>query len=274
MTEIEKRNNVTIKGKGKEIIMFVHGYGCDQNMWRFVTPAFENNYKIVLLDLVGSGRSDETAYSYDKYSSLKGYASDILEICNALQLERVNFVGHSVSAMIGVLAAIEHPALFKNLILIGPSPCYINKGNYIGGFSEAAIDELVTTLDSNYLGWSSAMAPVIMDNPERPELAEELEHSFCQNNPEIAKHFAKVTFLGDNREDLKKLNIDALVIQSAEDAIANVNVGRYVHENINGSEFVILDTIGHCPHLSAPNDTIGAISAYLNSKNEPRYAYN
>jgi sigma-B regulation protein RsbQ len=257
------RNNVTIHGTGVKSMFLVHGYGCDQNMWRFITPQFKDDYKIILIDLVGSGKSDENSYDYDKYSSLEGYAVDIIEICDALNLKDVYFVGHSVSAIIGLLASIKRPSLFKKLIMIGPSPRYINDDVYFGGFSQNDIDDLMETLDSNYLGWSSAMAPVIMDNPDRPELAAELEESFCQNNPEIARHFAKVTFLGDNRSDLKKLTTDTLIIQSKNDAISSVKVGKFVHDNISNSKLVILETTGHCPHLSAPEQTIKAIKQYL-----------
>jgi sigma-B regulation protein RsbQ len=257
------KNNITIQGTGSKSMFLVHGYGCDQNMWKFITPQFKEDYRIILIDLVGSGKSDENAYDYDKYSSLEGYADDIIEICDALNLKDICFVGHSVGAIIGLLAAVKRPALFEKLIMIGPSPRYINDVVYFGGFSQNDIDDLMETLDSNYLGWSSAMAPVIMGNPDRPELAAELEESFCQNNPEIAKHFAKVTFQGDNRSDLNKLTTDTLIIQSMEDAIASVKVGRYVHENIANSKFVILETTGHCPHLSDPNQTIEAMKKYL-----------
>lgn len=257
------RNNITIHGTGRKSMFLVHGYGCDQNIWRFITPQFKDDYKIILIDLVGSGKSDVNLYDYDKYSSLQGYATDIIEICDALNLKDVCLVGHSVSAMIGLLAAIKRPSLFKKLIMIGPSPRYINDADYFGGFSQNDIDDLMDTLDSNYLGWSSAMAPVIMDNLDRPELATELEESFCQNNPKIASHFAKVTFLGDNRSDLKKLTTDTLIIQSKNDAIASVKVGEFVHENISNSKLVILETMGHCPHLSAPNQTIEAMKQYL-----------
>ena len=257
------KNNITIHGTGSKSMFLVHGYGCDQNMWRFITPQFKNDYKIILIDLVGSGKSDEKSYDYDKYSSLEGYATDVIEICDALNLEDVCLVGHSVSAMIAALAALKRPSLFKKLIMIGPSPRYINDDNYFGGFSQNDINNLIETLDSNYLGWSSAMAPVIMGNPDRPELAAELEDSFCQNNPEIARHFAKVTFLGDNRDDLKKLTTDTLIIQSKNDAIASLKVGQFVHDNIAKSKLVILETTGHCPHLSAPNPTIEAMKKYL-----------
>jgi len=263
LEEIIKKNNITIHGTGSDPLFLVHGYGCDQNMWRYITPQFEDNYKLILIDLVGSGKSDENAYDYDKYSSLEGYADDIVEICDSLNLKDVCLVGHSVSAMIVALAALKRPSLFKKLIMICPSPRYINDDNYYGGFSQNDIDNLMENVDSNYLGWSSAITPVIMGNADRPELAEELEHSFCQNNPEIAKHFAKVTFLGDNRSDLKKLVNETLIIQSKIDAIASIKVGQYVHDNISNSELFTLDTTGHCPHLSAPEQTIEAMKKYL-----------
>ena len=263
LEKLIKKNNVTIHGTSSKVMFFVHGYGCDQNMWRFITPHFKDSYKIVLIDLVGSGKSDEKAYNYDKYNSLKGHADDIINICDALNLKDVCIVAHSVSAMIATLAAVKRPVLFKKIIMIGPSPRYINDADYFGGFSQKDIDELLETLDSNYLGWSSAMAPVIMDNPDRPELAAELEASFCQNNPEIATHFAKVTFLGDNRNELKELSTDTLIIQSKTDAIASIEVGQFVNNNISNSKLVVLETIGHCPHLSAPNKTIEAIKNYL-----------
>jgi sigma-B regulation protein RsbQ len=261
--KIIARNNIKIYGTSRKSMFLVHGYGCDQNMWRFITPHFKDDYKIILIDLVGSGKSDENSYDYEKYNSLEGYADDVIEICDALKLEDVFFVGHSVSAMIGLLAAIKRPGLFKKLIMIGPSPRYINIENYFGGFSQNDIDDLMETLDSNYLGWSSDMAPIIMDNGDRPELAAELEESFCQNNPKIARHFARVTFLGDNRSDLKKLTTDTLIIQSKTDAIASINVGQFVHDNISKSKLEILETIGHCPHLSAPIQTIDAMKKHL-----------
>ena len=263
LQKLISRNNITIHGTGSKSMFLVHGYGCDQNMWRFITPQFKDDYKIILIDLVGSGKSDENLYDYDKYSSLEGYAADVIEICDALNLKDVYLVGHSVSAMIGLLAAIKRPSLFKKLIMICPSPRYMNDDDYFGGFSQKDINDLMETLDSNYLGWSSAMAPVIMGNADRPELAAELEESFCQNNPEIASHFAKVTFLGDNRNDLKKLTTDTLIIQSKTDAIASVKIGQFVHDNTSNSKLVILETTGHCPHLSAPNLTIEAMQQNL-----------
>jgi sigma-B regulation protein RsbQ len=232
-------------------------------MWRFITPAFKNEYKLVLFDHVGAGKSDTTAYSKMKYETLEGYADDILEICHALELQQAIFVGHSVSAMIGLLAALKEPDRFEKLVMIGPSPCYINSEGYTGGFSRADIEELLESLDSNYLGWSAAMAPVIMGNPDKPELGEELTNSFCQTNPEIAKHFAHTTFLSDNRADLKKLKTKTLILQCSEDVIAPMEVGEYVHRNIAGSEMMVLRATGHCPNLSAPEETIAAMRSFL-----------
>jgi sigma-B regulation protein RsbQ len=258
-----KRNNVVISGKGQQPMMFAHGFGCDQHMWRFVVPAFEETYKIILFDQVGAGRSDLAAYDRKKYSTLDGYVDDVLDICRELNLSDVLFVGHSVSAMIGILAAIKEPARFAKLILVGPSPRYINDLDYVGGFNSADIDALLEFLDSNYLGWSSAMAPIIMGNPDRPELGEELTNSFCRTDPEIAKQFARVTFLSDNRSDLPKLKTPSLILQCSEDAIAPEVVGLYMHRLLADSQFVLLKATGHCPNLSAPQETIAAMSAFL-----------
>jgi sigma-B regulation protein RsbQ len=260
---VTRRNNVQINGAGSTPMVFAHGFGCDQNMWRFVAPAFEADHKIVLFDHVGAGRSDLSAYSPSKYSSLAGYADDVLEICRELDLHDVIFVGHSVSAMIGALAAIREPQRFEALVMVGPSPCYINEGEYHGGFKREDIDQLLEFLDSNYLGWASAMAPQIMGNPERPELTEELTNSFCRTDPEIAKQFARVTFLSDNRADLRKLQTRTLVIQCAHDVIAPMPVGEYVHRELGGSQLAVLNATGHCPNLSAPEDTVAAIRAFL-----------
>ncbi|MFP2929618.1 alpha/beta fold hydrolase [Pyxidicoccus sp. 3LG] len=257
------RNNVKIFGHGKQTMIFAHGYGCDQHMWRFITPAFEKDYRIILFDHVGAGNSEVSAYSRARYGSLKGYADDVLEICRELEVSRSVFVGHSVSAMIGVLAAIAEPERFDKLVLVGPSPCYINDGDYVGGFSRGDIDGLLDSLDSNYLGWSSAMAPVIMGNPDRPELGEELTNSFCRTDPEIARHFAHVTFLSDNRADLPKVKTRALVLQCSKDVIAPEEVGRYVHRHLTDSQLVVLEATGHCPNLSAPEETIAAMKLFV-----------
>ena len=257
------RYNVKTAGRGTTPMLFAHGFGCDQNMWRLVTPSFEDDYRIVLFDYVGHGRSDFAAYDRDRYSSLDGYADDILEICEALSLRDVVFVGHSVSAAIGIIAAIREPGRFRNLILVGPSPCYVNDEHYVGGFTRANIEELLDFLDSNYLGWSSAMAPAIMGNADRPELGAELTDSFCRTDPEIARRFAKVTFLSDTRPDLKKLTVPSLIIQCSDDMIAPRCVGQYVHEQLANSRLAILDANGHCPHLSHPDATIAAMKRYL-----------
>lgn len=259
-----RRNNVQLSGceTGRPMV-FAHGFGCDQNMWRFVAPAFADEHRIVLFDHVGAGGSDLAAYNRTKYGSLQGYASDVLDICRELDLTRVVFVGHSVSATIGVLAAVEEPERFEALVLVGPSPRYIDDGEYAGGFSREDVEGLLESLDSNYLGWSSAMAPVIMGNPDRPELGAELTNSFCRTDPAIARQFARVTFLSDNRADLPKVKVRSLILQCSEDAIAPPCVGEYVHRNLPGSELVLLKATGHCPNLSAPEETIAAIRGFL-----------
>lgn len=258
-----ERFNVTMVGHGSVPMVFAHGFGCDQNMWRFVTPAFERDYRIILFDYVGHGRSDSSAYVAAKYTSLAAFADDVLEICRELDVRHGVFVGHSVSAMIGVLAAIREPSRFDRLILIGPSPRYIDDDGYAGGFTRGDIEGLLDSLDSNYLGWSSAMAPVIMGNAERPELGQDLTNSFCRTDPEIAKQFARVTFLSDNRADLPLVRARCLVLQCSRDVIAPDSVGRYVHDHLPDSELVLMEATGHCPNLSAPEETIAAMKAFL-----------
>lgn len=262
MTVID-RNNVQVHGSGDRTIVFAHGFGCDQNMWRFVEPVFRDRYRTVLFDHVGAGRSDLTAYDKGKYSDLRGYAADVVEIGRELQLKGSIFVGHSVSAMIGALASIDAPSMFEKLIMVGPSPRYINDGGYIGGFSAPQIEELLTSMADNHLGWSAAMAPAIMGNPDRPELGEELINSFCRTDPEIAKDFARTTFTSDNRADLKKVKADTLILQSRDDIIASEQVGEYVKREIEGSRIVYLDATGHCPNLSAPAAVIAAMNEFL-----------
>jgi len=258
-----KRNNVQILGKGASPIIFAHGFGCDQNMWRLILPSFEENYKLVLFDHVGAGLSDLTAYDAIKYKELDGYADDILEIANELELKDIIFVGHSVSAIMGILAAAKSPDIFKALILVSPSPSYINDGDYIGGFSRIEIDELLESLDTNHMGWSMTMAPIIMANAERAELSAELADSFCRTDPAIARQFARATFLTDSRSILPDCKIPALILQCAEDVIAPVEVGQFMHEQMENSSLVILEATGHCPHLSAPDQTIAAIKDFL-----------
>jgi sigma-B regulation protein RsbQ len=263
VVDVIKRNNVVVKGKGSQVIMFAHGFGCDQNMWRYVVPAFEENYKIVLFDHVGAGGSDLSAFVPRKYENLEGYADDIIEIATALQLRDIIFVGHSVSALIGIIASQNSPELFKSLVLVGPSPSYINDGDYVGGFTKSQIEELLDALDNNHLGWSMTMAPVIMGNPDRKELGEELANSFCRTNPEIAKHFARTTFLSDKRELLSSVNIPSLILQCSDDVIAPQIVGEYMHQQMSGSKLVLMRATGHCPNLSAPEETINAIKEFL-----------
>ena len=232
-------------------------------MWRYVAPAFESAFRTVLFDQVGAGGSDLTAYDPSKYADLSAYADDLVEICQELQLEDVIFVGHSVGAMIGVLASLKVPELFQKLILVGPSPRYIDDGDYVGGFSAEQIDELLEFLSDNHMGWSEAIAPAIMGNADRPELGEELKESFCRLDPFIARDFARVTFTSDNRADLQKVATPTLILQCSEDFVASEVVGRYVHQQIPQSTLVQLEATGHCPNLSAPAEVIEAIRAYV-----------
>ncbi|WTD55369.1 alpha/beta hydrolase [Streptosporangium sp. NBC_01639] len=265
--DMRSRNNVVVTGRrGGPIVMLAHGFGCDQNMWRLVVPALAEDFQVVLFDYVGSGRSDLSAWSEERYSSLEGYAQDVLEICRELDLRDVTFVGHSVSAMIGVLATVAEPERFAGLVMVGPSPRYTDEGAYRGGFSAADIEELLESLDSNYLGWSAAMAPVIMGNPERPELGEELTNSFCATDPDIARVFARTTFLSDSRADLPKVGVPTLVLECSQDVIAPQGVGAFVQESIAGSRLVTLDATGHCPQLSAPEATAEAILSFMRGR--------
>lgn len=244
-------------------MIFAHGFGCDQNMWRFVAPAFEAKFKTVLFDNVGAGKSDLSAYAFDKYGSLQGYADDMIEIVDELKLESPIFVGHSVSAMVGILAAAKRPGLFGALVLVGPSPCYVNDGDYVGGFTKDQIDELLSALEENHLGWSASMAPVIMANPDRAELGEELATSFCATNPDIAAHYARTTFLSDHRADIGATGVPTLILQCSDDVIAPIEVGEYLHRHIPGSTLRVMKATGHCPNLSAPDETIRAIEEFL-----------
>lgn len=244
-------------------MVFAHGFGCDQTMWRRVAPAFEEEYQVVLFDYLGHGGSDRTAYDPVRYSRLHGYAADVTEICRALGVHDGVFVGHSVSAIIGILVANTAPDLFARLVLVGPSPRYLNDGDYVGGFERGDVDGLLEAVESNYLGWSSAMAPVIVGNKDRPQLGEELINAFCRTDPSIARDFARATFLSDNREDLRSVRVPSLILQCADDVIAPETVGRYVHAQIEGSELVLMKATGHCPNLSAPEETIAAIKAFL-----------
>jgi sigma-B regulation protein RsbQ len=263
--DVIRRNNVQVSGRGTQAMVFAHGFGCDQNMWRFVAPAFEDRYRVVLFDYVGSGKSDLKAYDPKRYGTLDGYASDVLDILHELKLEKVVFVGHSVSGMIGAIAARREPTLFANLIMLGPSPRYINDGDYVGGFEAADIDGLLDTMDKNYIGWANFLAPVIMKNPERPELSRELEQSFCSTDPVIARKFAEVTFTSDNRADLPGVATPTLLFQCADDVIAPTSVGEYMRRQMPQATLKVVDVTGHCPHMSHPRETIATMNEYLGS---------
>jgi sigma-B regulation protein RsbQ len=261
--DVASRNNVQVSGRGARAMVFAHGFGCDQNMWRFVAPEFEKDFKVVLFDHVGAGHSDLSAYDPVKYSTLSGYADDIVEIGRDLHLKDAVFVGHSVSAMIGVLASLKAPGMFGRMVLVGPSARYIDDKDYVGGFSEKQIGELLEFLEDNHMGWSAAMAPSIMGNADRPELGEELTNSFCRTDPDIAKAFARVTFTSDNRADLPRVSVPTLILQCREDIIASTEVGEFVHRQIPGSRMVMLDATGHCPNLSAPKEVVSAMQAFV-----------
>jgi sigma-B regulation protein RsbQ len=273
--ETRRRHNVTVTGQPDgQPMLFAHGFGCDQHMWRFVAPRFADRFRVVTFDHVGAGGSDLTAYDIERYSTLDGYARDVVEICRDLGLRDVVYVGHSVSAMIGILAARQAPDLFARLVLVGPSPRYVDDldDGYLGGFSEEDIAGLLESLESNYLGWSGAMAPVIMGNPDVPELGAELTESFCRTDPAIARRFARVTFLSDNRADLAEVTVPTLVLQCTQDVIAPMSVGEYVVEHMPDASLVVLDATGHCPNLSAPDATTAAIDAFVSGASPARSA--
>jgi sigma-B regulation protein RsbQ len=261
--DVLARNNVKVSGRGERPMLFVHGFGCDQHMWRFIVPAFADAWRIVLFDHVGHGGSDASGWDARRHASLDAYATDLLEICDALQLEDVVLVGHSVGAMIGALAALREPQRFARLVMVSPSPCYINDGDYVGGFERSDIDGLLDMLDSNYLGWAGSMAPTIMGNAARPALAGELENSFCRTDPRIARSFARVTFLSDNRADLRRLALPTLVLQCTDDVIAPLQVGEYMQRELPDAQLVVMRATGHCPNLSAPEETIAAMRDFL-----------
>ena len=262
---VHTRHNVSVSGRGKATMIFAHGFGCDQAMWRMMAPAFEDRFRVVKYDLMGSGSSELAAYDRKKYSTLDAHAADLLEIVEECAEGPVIFVGHSVSSMIGMLATIAAPQRFAAQIMIGPSPCYINDGDYIGGFSRSDIDELLDTMDANYLGWSSNLAPAIMGAPGQPELALELTTSFCRNDPRIARHFAEVTFLSDHRADVPRSSIPALILQCSDDLIAPRSVGDYLNRHLPQSALHVIDNIGHCPHMSAPSASSLAITDFLDA---------
>ena len=258
-----KRNNVHVAGRGRQTLLFVNGFGCDQTIWRYLMPALAEHYRLVLFDHVGAGLSDLSAYDPVKYASLQGYADDVLEICQQLDLTDVVLVGHSVGTMIGALAAIGAPERFRRLLLLCPSPCYLNEAGYHGGFERADVESMLEFMERDFVEWADSFAPLIMGNPDQPTLSAELIHSFCQNDPVIARRFARVTFLSDNRADLSRLRTPCLLVQCAEDLIAPREVGAYLHRAIAGATLVTLPVSGHCPHVSAPRETLAALEAYM-----------
>ena len=262
---IEKRNNVKVTGTGPITMLLAHGFGCDQSMWRFLAPNYVDRYRVITFDTVGSGKSDLAAYDRNKYGTLHGYADDVLEVIQEYADRPVIFVGHSVSSMVGMLAAIKMPDRFASQVMVGPSPSYINDGEYAGGFAREDIEELLDTMESNYLGWSSNLAPAIMGAPDQPNLGEELTNSFCRTDPDIAKHFARVTFLSDHRDDVPKCTTPTLILQCSDDIIAPVAVGEYMQRNLPNGTLRIIENVGHCPHISAPTTSSQAIDAFLAS---------
>ena len=262
--------NVTVAGDGPRTIVFAHGFGCDQGMWRFVAPHFARDHRTVCYDLAGSGRTDPASYDPERHASLAGHADDLLRILDDLGEGPVVFVGHSVAAMIGLLAGLRAPERFEAQAWLGPSPCYVNDGDYVGGFTRPDIDSLLETLDSNYLGWSSTMAPAIMGAPDQPQLGEELTASFCRTDPAIARHFARVTFLSDNRADLREHRVPTLILQCSDDLIAPCSVGDFLERELPDGTLRVIENVGHCPHLSAPAESIVAIDEFLATRLDRR----
>lgn len=261
---ILQRNNVKVSGNGTQPIVFAHGYGCDQAMWRMLAPAFEQDYKVVLFDYVGAGLSDLDEYKPERYSSLAGYATDVVEVCEALDLHNAILVGHSVSSMICLLASNAMPERIARVIMVCPSPRYLNDApDYVGGFERADIEGLLDMIGRNQPGWANYLAGVVAKNPDQPALAQELEASFCAMDPAIAKRFAEATFLADNRADLQHFDKPCLLLQTQQDSVAPLEVGEYLHHHLPGSTLVHLQATGHCPHMSHPEETLQAIREYL-----------
>lgn len=261
--DIKKRNAVHITGSGEQTIMFAHGFGCDQTVWNHVIPAFEEHYQVVTFDYVGSGKSDKTAYSAERYETLPGYALDVIEVCDALKLKNIIYVGHSVSGMIGVLASIQRPDLMEKLIMIGPSPHYLNESDYTGGFEREDIDELLDMMEMNYKEFTKYLAPIAMKNEDRPHLSDEFECMLDTNDPAIARRFAEATFMSDVRSELSKVTTKTLILQPTEDSIVPIEVGHYIQNHISDSELVIMKAKGHNPHISHPEETIMEITRFI-----------
>lgn len=261
--DVKEKFNIKVFGQGRQTMMFIHGYGCDQSMWRFLTPEFEKDYQIVLLDLMGMGGSKYDKFDFVKYKDLYGYRDDVLDVCSQLQLKDVIFVGHSVAALIGALASIAQPKYFSKLILVGPSPCYFNDKEYQGGFEKSDLLAMLDQADKDYLGWARSMGPAVMGQPDRPHLGSELTNAFCKVQPEVAKHFARVVFLSDHRTEVNGVKTPTLILQCAQDIVAPEFVGEFLHQQIKSSTYVRLNATGHCPHISEPEETSMEIKKYL-----------
>ncbi len=261
--QVRARNNVRISGRGTQPLLLAHGFGCDQAMWRYIVPAFEDEYQVIVFDYVGCGKSDWSAYRTERYGTLDGYVQDVLDIVEAYDLRDVIFVGHSVSAVVGLLASLRAPDRFARHVLVGPSPCYVNDGDYVGGFERADIEGLLDLMDKNYLGWAAFLAPVVMKNPDQPAFAQELQDSFCATDPRVTREFAQATFLSDYRSDMARVTVPSLILQCSEDAISPESVGKYLHGELRGSTLKLMAATGHCPHMSHPAETIALMKDYL-----------
>ncbi|WP_316806398.1 alpha/beta hydrolase [Pedobacter agri] len=260
------RNNVKILGQGSQVIMFAHGFGCAQSSWKYITDAFLEDYRVILFDYVGSGQSDQNQYDYHKYSTLEGYACDVIDIIEALGLKDIIFVGHSVSSMIGMIAALQIPESFKKLIFIGPSPRYLNDRDYIGGFESADIESIFTQIAEDYVGWTKGISPAVMDKAEQPELADFLQECFEETEPSIALAFAMATFKADYRHQIKNLRVPSLTLQSSNDMMAPQSAGEYIHQNTRDNFLVVMKATGHFPHISEPKETIREIKDFIEGK--------
>jgi len=260
---VRNRNNVQVAGSGPATLVFAHGFGCDQSMWRFLAPVFADRFRTITFDLVGSGGSDLRAYDRAKYGTLHGYAEDVVEIVEMCATGPTVFIGHSVAAMIGLLATVRAPQRFAAQVMVGPSPCFLNDGDYIGGFNREDMQELLETMEASFLGWSMKVAPMIMGAPNKPDLAQELVRSFARNDPSIARHFARVTFLADHRADLPRSTVPTLILQCSDDLLVPREVGDYLLRHLPNSTLQIIDNVGHCPHMSAPTPCSYSIEDFL-----------
>ncbi|WP_175616909.1 alpha/beta hydrolase [Rhizobium sp. RU33A] len=258
---------MSIEGTGDDLVVFAHGYGCDQNVWQKVRPAVSAMTKTVAFDTTGAGHSDLSHFQPSRrHAGLEGYACDLIDVCEELDARSITFVGHSVSAMIGVIAAVKKPDLFDSMVLITPSACYWNDGAYRGGFDRQQLDGLLELMGSNFSNWADVVAPIIMSNPYRPGLASELSQSFCRWNEPAAKHFGYLTFMSDCRSFLSSVRPDCLLLECTDDTIAPRSAVAHLHEALPSSGLVKLQAQGHCPHVSAPEETVHAITRYLRSR--------